>query len=71
MPKNIIGNNVSGRLFIFKHKPVLRHEYGEEFWGVADKYPASCDELFEIDNKEFPEVTFENSPQVVELKIKR
>lgn len=49
----------SGLLNLHKEKPTLDEEYwlSNGFWTI-------------LDSEYFPEVTFENSPQEVELKLK-
>lgn len=47
------GNN----LFLYKSKPKLNGDIWES------------SEMYDIDNILFPEVTFENSPQQVEIKL--
>lgn len=51
-----------GFLYLYKKEPVLL-----TYDRVALFY--SEEEYFEIDNDLFPEVTFENSPQQVEIKL--
>ena len=46
------------RLYLYKEKP----ELDGDFW-------FSEDNMYDIDNRLFPEVTFENSPMEVELKL--
>lgn len=54
------------QLFLYSTKPIKKKEYDVEFWGIAD---INDGEAIKIDSKLFPEVTFENSPQEVELKL--
>lgn len=53
-----IARDKSGLLNLYKEKPTLNEGYwlGNGFWAV-------------LDLEYFPEVTFENSPQEVELKL--
>lgn len=53
-----IARDKDGFLFIYANKPSLSKEYG--FW--------DSDAWFKPD-EDHPEVTFENSPQQVELKL--
>lgn len=53
-----IARNKSGTLVLWFNKPV-KQEYG---WYNNDGY-------FLLDSDKFPEVTFENSPQQVEIKL--
>ena len=50
--------NIEGALFLYVNKPA---SYGEMWYNGEGSYT--------IDNRLFPEVTFENSPQEVELKL--
>ena len=54
-----IARDLDGTLCLYKSKPYL-DMYND--WDSDDDY-------FVIDNSQFPEVTFENSPQEVELKV--
>jgi hypothetical protein len=55
-----IARDKDGGLFLYSKEPTL---YG-------DYYDSPIGTLFgELDNYIFPEVTFENSPQEVELKL--
>jgi hypothetical protein len=51
-------------LSLFRKKPIYRysHTFKHEDWFDGDF-------LALIDSKSFPEITFENSPQEVELKL--
>ena len=55
-----IARNENGSLWLFNRKPFL-----DEYW-VAQGDDAKA---YVIDDELFPEVTFENSPQEVELKL--
>jgi len=58
-----IARDKNQRLYIYKNKP----ERGRESFEEDDCYRLTC---FEISQTLFPEVTWENSPVEVELKIK-
>lgn len=65
-----IGVNVKcGELILFRDKPHLETDFGVEHWCAPENedYEDSC---MEIDKNLFPEVTFENSPQEVEILLK-
>lgn len=64
-----IGKVGAGELFLFEHKPRIKEEFGTIFWGVDDDVDNMFD-CIQINRNRFPEVTFENSPIEVELKIK-
>ena len=57
-----IARDLNNRLYFYKDKPVREKD---EFIPDPDK---SC-YWEELNKKKFPEVTFENSPQQVELKL--
>ena len=59
-----IARDKSGDLCLFRKKPIYRYSYNfkHEDWFDGDF-------LTVIDSKSFPEITFENSPQEVELKL--
>ncbi len=54
-----IARDANDSLFLYDEKPNLEKLYG--YW-----YSDNC---FRLDTDEFHEVTFENSPQEVELKL--
>ena len=54
-----IARDIDGGLYLFETKPFL-DPYND--WDSDDNY-------WSIDEKQFPEVTFGNSPQEVELKL--
>ena len=56
-----IARDKEGMLALFEDKPTYSHKNGD-IWLTAD-FP------FYIDKNNFPEVTFENSPMEVELKL--
>lgn len=57
-----IARDMDGGLYLFENKP------------TKGSYRFTCgyvyDDYMQLDSDEFPEVTFENSPVEVELKIK-
>lgn len=57
--KRYIARDINGSLFLHDEKPNLEKLYG--YW--------DSDNYFRLDTDEFPEVTFENSPQEVEIKL--
>ena len=59
--KCYIARDCDGSLWMFKGQKPKKNEYGF----FASKYG----NYVELDNTWFPEVTFENSPQEVELKL--
>ena len=62
-----IARDIDGNLYLYDKKPKLSEEIGG-IW-VCSQY----DELVKVTvlpSEYFPEVTFENSPQMVELIIK-
>lgn len=54
-----IARDTNDLLFLYDEKPNLEKLYG--CW-----YSDNC---FKLNTDEFPEITFENSPQEVELKL--
>jgi hypothetical protein len=58
-----IARDKSGFLGIYKEKPT----WGKSFVQIEDWNNGVF--MGYLDNNEFPEVTFENSPQEVELKL--
>jgi hypothetical protein len=56
-----IARDYNGELYLYTKKP--------KFGSDADKGFFYGDDWWEIDRNLFPEVTFENSPQEVELKL--
>lgn len=51
-----------GGLYVFGVRPFYDEDY--------DKWESPISGLsFQVDDESFPEVTFENSPQMVELKL--
>ena len=51
-----------GGLYVFGVKPFYDEDY--------DKWESPISRLsFQVNDEEFPEITFENSPQEVELKL--
>lgn len=55
-----------GSLCLYSKKPKLSEE-DEGFW-VCSQYGIFVDVIV-LPSKDFPEITFENSPQEVELKL--
>lgn len=56
-----IARDSGGALFLHPEKPLLMERYG--CW--------DSDDWYKLDSELLPEVTFENSPQEVELVIKK
>ena len=59
--KMYIARDGNGNLFMHRNRPSLLHF--SEVW--------DSDDYFRLEQKDFPEVTFENSPMEVELVIKK
>lgn len=57
-----IAREKGGLLQIFRFRPWQGDNMPTEWYHIGGCFP--------IDSKDFPEVTFENSPQEVELKLK-
>lgn len=55
-----LARNKDGNLFLFTHKPEL---------AGSDMFVQSSGYAMEVSSYEHPEVTFENSPRVVTLKL--
>ena len=55
-----IARDKDGLLYLYDHTPEKRGEYFQTYAGYED---------MPLDERMFPEVTFENSPQEVELKL--
>lgn len=55
-----IARDFVGDLYLFNKKPLLKNNL---YWYLPN------DHNTRLDSKAFPEVTFENSPQEVELKL--
>ena len=63
-----ICRNEGGYLSLFDHKPIYDSLF--DMWGI--RWLGHEDEVdvgYGISKKNFPEVTFENSPMEVELKL--
>ena len=58
-----IARNEDGDLMLFENKPYYHDIYG--FWYDVFEMPIADD----LNSTLFPEVTFENSPQEIELKL--
>ena len=57
-----IARDKDGSLALFRYKPFkMRYDTFDKF----------CGDIIELDKNLYPEVTFENSPQEVELKLKK
>ena len=56
-----IARDIDGGLYLYMNKPI-KGDYRFTCGYVFDDY-------IQLDSDEFPEVTFENSPQEVELKL--
>ena len=59
----------AGDLYLFVNKPVLLSQYGKRFWAVDENEMEDLDECVRLDTEMFPEVTFQNSPQEIELVL--
>ena len=59
----------AGDLYLFVNKPVLLSEYGMRFWAVDENEMEVWDGCAQLDPEMFPEVTFQNSPQEIELVL--
>lgn len=55
-----------GGLFLFGTRPYINVD---ENWGEEEWESPISGLSFQIDDEAFPEITFENSPQQVELKL--
>lgn len=60
--KYFIARDEDGELYLFDEEPKLYKSY---IWSTSTE----CGRSFRIDSDLFTEVTFENSPQEVELKL--
>ena len=61
-----IARDKDGQLWIYTSKPILLDD-GRRFCCPNDVY--DIDEQYQINQYLFPEVTFENSPQLMEIKL--
>ena len=61
-----IARDVDGELWLYTTKPVLLDD-GRRFCCPDDVY--GMDEQYQINQYLFPEVTFDNSPQLLEPKL--
>ena len=59
----------AGDLYLFVNKPVLLSQYGKRFWAVDENEMEVWDGCAQLDPEMFPEVTFQNSPQEIELVL--
>lgn len=62
-----IARDKDGRLFIYNFLPIRDNEF-DQFTASGEDIDI-YDDAIEIDPKLFPEVTWENSPRKVELKL--
>lgn len=62
-----IGRDKDGGLYLYNYKP-RKNEILERFT-CSIKPDGEWSEEYELDSHLFPEVTFENSPQEVEIKL--
>ena len=58
-----IARDITGELNRHTKKPSVPNEPGYAFWSTEDGL------IYDINPGLFPEITFENSPQQVELKL--
>lgn len=66
-----IARDKDNNLFIYNNKPVIHKEY-ESFDVDLNNNDSNIfyfERIIQINSKLFPEVTWENSPQQVELKL--
>ena len=61
-----IARDKDGSLWLYDNEPVLR---SENSWGVRPKPNGETKPAKQLQDWYFPEVTFENSPQLVEIKL--
>jgi hypothetical protein len=61
-----IARDKDGSLWMYDDEPVLR---SENSFGVKTKYNGETKPAKRLYSWYFPEVTFENSPQMVEIKL--
>lgn len=61
-----IARDKDGSLWLYDDEPVLR---SENSWGVKPKPNSKTKPAKSLYSWHFPEITFENSPQQVELKL--
>jgi hypothetical protein len=57
-----IARNEKGFLFLYDDEPFEYKYEGHSYWRTYGNY-------YSIDDDLFPEITYENSPQEVELKL--
>ena len=62
--KMYIARDWDGALFIFKDRPILEDDGEQKIW-----VSIGAESCIGINCRLFPEVTFENSPMEVELKL--
>ena len=63
-----IARDSDGSLWMYDDEPILS-EYG--WWGVRRKNNSETKPAIPLHNWHFPEVTYENSPQHVEIKLSK
>lgn len=63
-----IARDKDGTLGLYKLEPIL--DLDGESWALNSNAGVMYKEFIEIDKDLFPQVTFENSPQQVEIKFK-
>lgn len=61
-----IARDEDNSLNLFNSRPRLQFEGGEGFWQCTDNY-----DFVGLDENLYPQITFENSPQEIEIKIKQ
>ena len=59
----------AGDLYLFVNKPVLLSQYGRRFWAVDENEMEDLIGCVQLDPEMFPEVTYQNSPQKVEIRL--
>jgi hypothetical protein len=64
--KFYIARDIDGKLFLYNYLPNRNNDSGNFMEEVDDMWNG---EVMRIDPKLFPEVTWENSPKQVELKL--
>ena len=61
-----VARDFDGSLWMYDDEPVLR---SEKSWGVRPKPKGETKPAKPLQDWYFPEITFENSPQQVEIKL--
>lgn len=62
-----IARDIDGKLFLYNYLPVKDEKLGIFKLNGELRYSNVCFDIFNLDSKLFPEITFENSPKQVEL----